>query len=57
MSNKVNAILEGLDSNRSFWGVDSKEAYGMSWKINESGLSRIKRHSENGFFTLSAFYF
>lgn len=55
MSNKVNSILEGLDDSRSFWGVDSKEAYGMSWKINESGLSRIKRHSENGFFTVSAF--
>ena len=55
MKNKMDSILESLGYNRSFWGTDSKEAYGMSWKINESGLSRIKRHSENGFFTISAF--
>ena len=56
MSNKVNSIIEGLDYSRSYWNDTQKVLkHGELYAIKESGLFRIKRHSENGFFTISAF--
>lgn len=48
--NKVGSILEGLD--KSNYVMDGYDRYN---KINESSLSRIMKHVENGFFTMSAF--
>ena len=47
--NKVGSILEGLD--KSNYVMDGYDRYN---KINESSLSRIMKHVENGFFSLSA---
>ena len=49
-NSRVGSILEGLS--KSSYVMDGYDKYN---KISESSLSRIMKHIENGFFTLSAF--